>query len=224
MNYLLYFLFSGLYTKCVGAAEKRFLVLSSYDSASELYSRVRTTSNQKLNFVSLKTRGCNVICYTLFFNILEPRFHNEPHISVATKKQICEDITSSYVFDLYEKYAADPYCDCLSRFVDLNRFHYPSETILVTNDYSEAGREVYKEKVFVCFAQRGYKNVKYYISEEYNLNVESEIVGRFVFHMILKNQIEPYKLAEIPAKVFTSPDFDVERLYLQRKEKYSVCK
>lgn len=163
----------------------------------------------------------------IYDNFLEPRFQNEPDIDIATREQICRDIASTnrYREDGYYPYE-EKNCGCLSWLCF--SYDYPIQQIVV----SFFGGKPYKEYVFECLMRTNltWLPTKVYISEEYNLNVDSTtsdhyIAGRFVFYLstILK-EFHLHNLVEAPANPTISPDSNIEHVYLQRRAKYRIRK
>ena len=111
----------------------------------------------------------------------------------------------------------------------MENYKYPTKEKQVRADLPDASTTKSKEIVFVCLVQRfGCHNKKYYISEEYNLLADSNessgeyAAGRFIFKK-RRGHVKSlflYGLAELPGTAFTSPEYDTERLYLQRRKNH----
>ena len=89
------------------------------------------------------------------------------------------------------------------------------------------------ENVFVCLTRRRWVDegsiVKYFVSEEYNVNDQSNssdnyFAGRFVFKPNDNNLLQVFALAEEPAKVLLTSGSEIENLYLQRKNQHPLGK
>ena len=68
--------------------------------------------------------------------------------------------------------------------------------------------------------------MKYYITKEYNLNAVSDPsnykAGRFIFRHFSFEWPRLYGIAELPARNFFNPDHNIESIYLERRQMYSV--
>ena len=84
----------------------------------------------------------------------------------------------------------------------------------------------FTETAFLCPAKKEMTyEMNYYISEEYNLNAGSDLShihmpGRFIFGKLM-DVIDVIAVAELPGETYLSPDHDIERLYLDRRRRYS---
>lgn len=90
-------------------------------------------------------------------------------------------------------------------------------------------QEPVEENVIVCLTRKEKQIIESYISQEYNINPQSNgsnyeyLAGRFIFRKdFTTKKIVLYGMAEIPAKVFVSPDYSIEHLYLQRRKHFSL--
>lgn len=166
----------------------------------------------------------------LLHYILELRFHNEPNLDIATKRRICRDIFESNLFSEYEEEVcvADSW---ISRLLGLDRKFYSFRIIEVSPIYSS--QEPVQEYAFLCLTRKGFTRSRHYISEEYNLSINSEapedyIAGRFIFFHPFdgdaSDAIYLFGLAEVPAKVLFTLDHNIERVYLERKQDYETGK
>ena len=114
-------------------------------------------------------------------------------------------------------------------FHRMENYKYPTKPKQVRADLPDASTAKFKEMVFVCLVQKlGCHYKKYYISEEYNLLADSNgssreyAAGRFIFKK-RRGHVKSlflYGLAELPGTAFTSPEYDIERVYLQRRKNH----
>jgi len=129
---------------------------------------------------------------------------------------------------LFRQSGTYPYETHAGRFIrTIDRFKYHTDTILVQTSSSD--HEHYLESVFVCLAKRQERRrgSRYYISAEYNLNAylnqsNHQMACRFIFHEVSKTERRLYGLAELPGVAFPNIDYNIEELYLQRRENYET--
>ena len=117
----------------------------------------------------------------------------------------------------YEIYAPSPNSSWFwidFQYENPYRFH---EFKTAGNEYFE--RILVREYAFLCPHRRhGDLLLPYYVSKEYHIGISPYpyMPGRFVFKPTAR-LVDVY-LAEEPGTAYTSPDFNVERYYLQIRE------
>lgn len=163
-------------------------------------------------------------------NISEPRLQNEPHIDVATKKRICQNIFSSYKFAKNGETSYDEekyYGGCLRRLLGQPMENYVTKKIDNVRAFALLSNQLYTEYLFNCLVKDSSFNFidKYYVSEEYNLNTKSDsredyIAGRFIFRTDYRKEISLDKMVEVPAKVLSGHDYNIEDIYLEKRDQY----
>ena len=105
------------------------------------------------------------------------------------------------------------------RIVGRPKWQYPSRPIRIWFPLQRMTRD---EMVLVCLVRKEDRHHKYYISEEYNLDPDDHIPGRFIFYNLHGEGKSYFGLAETAAEANFHPDYAIEDIYLLQRAKYRI--